>query len=175
MPGLRQSRKVPRSEWASIAARAAQREPAARIGRDYGVTPPAIRYIVKQHEKRSGQFEGSGEVRACLMTGIDEAREVTAGEIDPFLDLGKTAVTEMASFVVAIAAADPDSPESLVRLRDATDAVLRCAALVLIQMERAKRRGAPIGRTRSRVNASKASPGEAARNGDIEPIIGRRL
>ena len=48
MAGTREKGKIPHGEWAKILARYRGGETIARIGRDYGCTPPAIRYIIKR-------------------------------------------------------------------------------------------------------------------------------
>src|SRR5258708_26497941 len=46
--------KIPHGEWPQILAKYAGGETIAQIGRDYGCTAPAIRYIIR----RSGRLKG---------------------------------------------------------------------------------------------------------------------
>ena len=45
--------KIPQGEWNAIAARYAQGEAISAIARTYGCTPPAIHYILKNHQRRT--------------------------------------------------------------------------------------------------------------------------
>jgi hypothetical protein len=58
MVNLRQKGKIPRNEWPRIMSKYAAGESIAQIGRDYGCTAPAIRYIVKRVEMLKGDGEG---------------------------------------------------------------------------------------------------------------------
>jgi hypothetical protein len=53
---LRAKGKIPRNEWPRIMSKYASGETIAQIGRDYGCTAPAIRYIIR----RVGVLEGDG-------------------------------------------------------------------------------------------------------------------
>jgi len=56
MANLREKGKIPRNEWPQILSKYASGESIAQIGRDYGCTAPAIRYIIK----RAGILKGDG-------------------------------------------------------------------------------------------------------------------
>jgi hypothetical protein len=56
MVNLREKGKIPRNEWPRILSKYASGESIAQIGRDYGCTAPAIRYIIK----RVGMLKGDG-------------------------------------------------------------------------------------------------------------------
>jgi hypothetical protein len=56
MVNLREKGKIPRTEWPRILSKYAGGESVAQIGRDYGCTAPAIRYIIK----RVGALKGEG-------------------------------------------------------------------------------------------------------------------
>jgi len=58
MVNLRQKGKIPRNEWPRIVSKYAAGESIAQIGRDYGCTAPAIRYIIKRAEMLKGDGEG---------------------------------------------------------------------------------------------------------------------
>src|SRR5260370_25884196 len=58
MANPRAKGKIPHGEWPQILAKYAGGETIAQIGRDYGCTAPAIRYIIR----RSGKLkDGAGE------------------------------------------------------------------------------------------------------------------
>src|SRR6266566_4430667 len=54
MANPRAKGKIPHGEWPQILAKYAGGETIAQIGRDYGCTAPAIRYIIR----RSGRLKG---------------------------------------------------------------------------------------------------------------------
>src|SRR5258707_15450560 len=58
MVNLRQKGKIPRNEWPRIISKYADGESIAQIGREYGCTAPAIRYIIKRAEMLKGEGEG---------------------------------------------------------------------------------------------------------------------
>src|SRR6266478_4373823 len=55
MANPRTKGKIPHGEWPQILAKYARGETIAQIGRDYGCTAPAIRYIIR----RSGKLKGA--------------------------------------------------------------------------------------------------------------------
>src|SRR5260370_26914384 len=57
MANPRAKGKIPHGEWPQILAKYAGGETIAQIGRDYGCTAPAIRYIIR----RSGRLKGGGD------------------------------------------------------------------------------------------------------------------
>jgi hypothetical protein len=92
MTGGRRKGKIPAIEWPLIVERHSRGEGFTEIARDYGCTPPAIRYIigrVRQNpthgrdEQSNGQaasllssvveFDGGARVRAPLRNRIDRA------------------------------------------------------------------------------------------------------
>ena len=58
MVNPREKGKIPRNEWPRIMSKYAGGESIAQIGRDYGCTAPAIRYIIKRAEMLKGDGEG---------------------------------------------------------------------------------------------------------------------
>jgi hypothetical protein len=139
--GSRRKGKIARSEWPRIAARRASGESQAAIARDYGCSPPNIRYIVKR-QKAAGSVE-PGQRAAPR----PPSEAISGGDVFP--DLGDRFASEMASLIVALDGASAGSRDALSRLREATDGVMLCAARVLIEIERVERaagsveRGAP--------------------------------
>jgi hypothetical protein len=144
MPNLRQKGKIPRSEWPKILTRYGKGETIAQIGRDYGCTAPAIRYIVK----RSGLLKSAPDhapsrqqvaVRRRERNGLDAAPSERAprGKVLLGAQVRQRVSGDVASFLVALDQAVLDgSRESLASLQEATDSLMRSAARTRLELER---------------------------------------
>jgi hypothetical protein len=152
MANLRQKGKIPRSEWPTILARYGKGETIAQIGRDYGCTAPAIRYIVKRggllksaadreraatasgaHKFGGRRRESSTSVRAKFQTMPRRAapKDVLGAE------LRQRVSGDVASFLVALDQAVLDgSLESVAGLQEATDRLMRSAARTRLELGR---------------------------------------
>lgn len=156
MAHLREKGKIPRTEWPNILARYGKGETIAQIGRDYGCTAPAIRYIIK----RSGRFKPEREHAAAIDGG--SRQQVVAGprasgmlvrlpDIHPIVapseskasehvlaaDLRRRVTGDVASFLVALdQAVLAESLETILDLQDATDRLMRSAARTRLELER---------------------------------------
>jgi len=118
-------RKIPPEDWPSIAARAEANESLASIGRSYGCSAPAIRYILKKHGLKK-QAEAAAKVRAGVLSSA-------------FRD---KVTREIALFVVALEAAMAEaSRPNLLALRDATGQLLRASSRMHIEVEDALQKG----------------------------------
>src|SRR5258708_40368357 len=62
MVNLRKKRNISRNEWPRIMSKYDSGRSIAQIGRDYGCTAPAIRYIIK----RVGMLKGDGSGKGPL-------------------------------------------------------------------------------------------------------------
>lgn len=151
MAGDREKGKIAHSEWSKIVARYRAGETIAQIGRDYGCTAPAIRYIVK----RTGAFHagaegGTGAERASKLqpsrSAAAEAVTARAGGAsaggarqDRILgtELRQRVSGDIASFLVALdQAVIEGSPRSAAELQEATDRLMRSTARVRLELER---------------------------------------
>jgi hypothetical protein len=142
--------KIPKSEWEKIAVRRTSGEAFASIARDYGCTAPAIRYIVGRTPPRSRVGSPTGESsrarrvvgRAAVGTRVEQRSDLLReGAVSglPFLgpELSGRISGDVAEFLVAVDAVTSDSsPEMLSRLRSAADSIMRCAARLLLEIER---------------------------------------
>jgi hypothetical protein len=160
MGSTREKGKIPNSEWPKIVARYNGGETIASIGRAYGCTAPAIRYIVK----RSGMLKGdavrkrpfgaseplirqqssrsdtlsdpAGDRARSEIAGLRAAGRVTR---EPVLgtELRKRVSGDVASFLVALDQAVLDgSVDSIVNLQEATDCLMRSTARTRLELER---------------------------------------
>src|SRR5215831_17175539 len=77
MANLREKGKISRTEWPNIIARYGNGETIAQIGRDYGCTAPAIRYIIK----RSGRLKTERERNS--ITGDRSRQQVATRRREP--------------------------------------------------------------------------------------------
>jgi hypothetical protein len=147
MANLRQKGKIPRSEWPNILTRYGKGETIAQIGRDYGCTAPAIRYIVKRSGllKSAAIRERAGDAGRKQAAGQQRARvgvqvvpsERTPRERSLGAELRQRVSGDVASFLVALDQAVLDgSLESLASLREATDSLMRSAARTRLELER---------------------------------------
>jgi hypothetical protein len=131
MRDSRKKGKIPKSEWPSIVERSRNNESFVSIARDYGCTAPAIRYIVNRSVPAAGESPGKPAPRPGAALSLP-ARQPSGA----FSELRKRVTSDIALFLVAIDGADPSAPETMQRLHEATDAVMRAAARVLIEIER---------------------------------------
>jgi hypothetical protein len=150
MSGVREKGKIAHSEWSKIVARYRAGESIAQIGRDYGCTAPAIRYIIK----RAGAFGATGgAVRASAASSnpIARAAPTTDGGGGLAADLRERVSGDIASFLVALDQAVVEgSSRSVAELQEATDRLMRSTARVRLELERllggeqAAMRGRPL-------------------------------
>jgi hypothetical protein len=152
--------KIPHGEWPQILAKYAGGETIAQIGREYGCTAPAIRYIIR----RSGRLEGgsgredlrprtssrgapghgsrAGSAEALSRLTAPAGYRTTASLLGPQL---LTRVTgDVVSFFAALDHAVLESSlESRGVLQDAIDALMRSAARTRIELGRILNRDKP--------------------------------
>jgi hypothetical protein len=150
MSGAREKGKIARSEWSKIVARYQAGDSIAQLGRDYGCTAPAIRYIIK----RTGAFRAAEEGERAELAPSQKAR-VSASEERIGGPPGRVAHTmraadervlgaelrervsaDIASFLVALDQVVEGSAKSAVELQDATDRLMRSTARVRLELER---------------------------------------
>lgn len=140
MGRARRKGKVAKSEWPKILHRHSSGEALASIARDYGCTAPAIRYIVGRAAHQVDDTSSSLALRRNSSTrpgrGARAVGKQKIARLEKVLNNGVT--TDVALFLVAVdsAAANPTT-DKLMQLRSATDRVMRCAARILIELERA--------------------------------------
>jgi hypothetical protein len=160
MAKTRQKGKIPRTEWPKIIATYSSGQTIAEIGRRYGCTAPAIRYIIKQN----GMLKSD---RAGAASAIVEPQRLLHREIHSMAEKGKrtrpsiptAARTEsgavlrqelrlrlsgdIASFLVSFdEAVARSSMKSLTDLLEATDSLMRSAARTRLEIERIMLEGA---------------------------------
>jgi hypothetical protein len=159
----REKGKIAHSEWPKIVSRYSSGETIASIGRGYGCTAPAIRYIIK----RSGMLKGevgrergpaasksasrsrtnrtSGAVDTMTRTLLHAAdappgvpsRGGMAGKDVLGAELRKRVSGDLANFLVALDhVVDGSSVESLTDLQEATDRLMRSVARTRMEIER---------------------------------------
>src|SRR5438128_9618495 len=145
MANPRTKGKIPHGEWPQIVAKYAGGETIAQIGRDYGCTAPAIRYIIRRSErlKGTGGDSGPSSGRKILQSQLSRAptspsaprrspshqasadgRRASGSALGPQL---LTRVTgDTVSFLAALDHAVLEGTlESLTVLQDAIDALMR--------------------------------------------------
>jgi len=156
MANPRTKGKIAHGEWPQILAKYAEGETIAQIGRDYGCTAPAIRYIIR----RSGRLKGGGDdgrssglkvlqpqpSRPSTSPSGSAARRASshrarAGGGTSASALGPQLVTRVTGDTVSfLAALDhavlEGTTESLTVLQDAIDALMRSAARTRIELGR---------------------------------------
>jgi hypothetical protein len=150
MGATREKGKIPHSEWPKILARYSGGETIAKIGRDYGCTAPAIRYIIKRSgglidaaARASGRKSASLPRSAPLLSEAGSRLTATQpGETLPAeqglsAELRKRVSSDVASFLVALDYAVLNgSIDSIVNLQDATDRLMRSTARTRLELER---------------------------------------
>jgi len=155
----REKGKIARGQWPEIIGRYSNGETIASIGRGYGCTAPAIRYIIKRSGLLKGgqsavskttsrqRTSGSGGMydtgtattlsRATDATPVAPSRERMLGGNVFGADLRKRVFGDLATFLVALDHVVADrSIESLTRLQDATDCLMRSIARTRMEVER---------------------------------------
>jgi hypothetical protein len=164
MVNLREKGKIPRNEWPRILSKYASGESVAQIGRDYGCTAPAIRYIIKRVGTLKSQAANEAaserkvspastsrraisrnivldrDANASLSTGSPQV--ATAAEIGANATLlGPELRARVTGDVVSVLAALDravleGSVDSLMALREAVDSLMRSAARTRIDLGR---------------------------------------
>jgi hypothetical protein len=157
MANKRAKGKIPHSEWPAILARYSGGETIAQIGRDYGCTAPAIRYIIKRNGMLKDQ---SGRARAAVVGGRVRASgpasardpgvrgqaasaplaavpsERPAGNIVLEPELRQRVSGDIASFLVALDHVVLEgSLASVADLQEATDRLMRSIARTRLELE----------------------------------------
>lgn len=166
MAGLREKGKIPRNEWPTILAKYRSGETMAQIGRDYGCTAPAIRYIVKRSgmltngapsepaaaagtrarrpsragaPAATGNRSASARAQPAPATVAPSSRPVRDHVLGP--ELRQRVGGDVASFLVALDHAVLEgSLESVANLQEATDRLMRSTARTRLELERLLRR-----------------------------------
>lgn len=140
-----QKRKIAREEWPEIASRFRNGESLASIGRSYGCSAPAVRYIVRKEAPEAyAQRQAAPRARPVariLAAGaserevVQERRPERQSTFDP--EFRKKITGEVSEFLVAVDAVTAGgTPEDFERLRNVTDRVLRLAAWTRVELER---------------------------------------
>ena len=160
----REKGKIPHGEWPKILARYNGGETIASIGRAYGCTAPAIRYIVKrsgmlkdeaggrralgslrpsvpQHAMRLDTLSPAGAELASPRASALPQASARAGraKVEQALgpELRRRVSGDIASFLVALdQAVLGHSLEFLVNLQEATDRLMRSTARTRLEVER---------------------------------------
>jgi hypothetical protein len=182
MINIREKGKIPHSEWPNILAKYERGDTIAQIGRDYGCTAPAIRYIIK----RSGRLKDRGSAeRAAASRGllrqqaraeapaggeVRDLRLTAAGQVVAVpsrrpvrghvlgQELHQRVSGDVASFLAALDHLVLDgSLQSVADLQEATDQLMRSAARTRIELERFRSHG-EISSPREK---GRAKPGSA--------------
>jgi hypothetical protein len=137
--------KVDRAQWPEIVRRRATGETFAGIGRDYGCSAPAMRYIVRQFQRLSvpprrmtttrppALPPPSAQYAAASGAELRTARAPDALQPSADNDLAgaRYAATEVARFLGAIDATLNDrSPQNLISLLAATEQLMFMAAKI---------------------------------------------
>jgi hypothetical protein len=152
------NRKIARSEWPAIALRFANGESLASIGRSYGCSAPAVRYIVLkqapeayaavlERRRRPGRAPSADRAAELVATSRadDAMREGPPVENDGFdRELRQQMKIDLSAFLLAFdAVVAGGTSEDFQRLRECTDRLLHVAAWTRIELERVeKQRGA---------------------------------
>src|SRR5260221_10302713 len=184
MANPRTKGKIPHGEWPQILAKYAGGETIAQIGRDYGCTAPAIRYIIR----RSGRLKGGGgnagpssgrkvlqprpsrrptspsggAARRSLPHRVGADGRGTGASL-----LGTQLLTRVTGDTVSfLAALDhailEGSHESLAVLQDAIDALMRSAARTRIELGRILNRAAAASLRHGRAAQQHENPRRSA-------------
>lgn len=159
MANLREKGKIPRNEWPRILAKYASGESVAQIGRDYGCTAPAIRYIIKRVGVLKGDSGGEGPSSERKISPTPTSRSPTSRSTTlsrqgngspPHVAaesgtraslLGPELRARVTGDVVSVLAALDravleGSTDSLTALREAVDSLMRSAARTRIDLGR---------------------------------------
>ena len=146
MANVREKGKIPRDEWPKILARYNGGETIAEIGRAYGCTAPAIRYIIKRSGMLPDQSVSGREVQPATVPETSLNREsppvlrdiATSRGKDVFGPELRTRVAgDIAAFLVALDQAEVDtSAEVISTLQEASERLMRSTARVRLELER---------------------------------------
>ena len=145
MTAVREKGKISRSEWPKIVARYRAGDTIAQIGRDYGCTGPAIRYIVKRadafekpaQDKKETSSASQSQPLAPPVTPPFRPARGAAAEGVLAAELRDRVSGDVASFLVALdQLASVGSATSAAELREATDRLMRSAARIRLEVER---------------------------------------
>lgn len=174
----REKGKIARNEWSRILARYNDGETIAQIGRDYGCTAPAIRYIIKRTGTLKDHAAGMPAARAATRPlrraarpdRIPEPASMEAPVMAPSAilprverglsaELRKRVTGDVAAFLVALdqAMLDPSS-EGVAGLQEATDRLMRSTARVRLDLERLLEEGETAGAGARRAREAAARP-----------------
>lgn len=110
--------KIPREEWARIRARRDAGETMSAISRDYGVTPPAISYIIKHTPAADGSTDLPDEPQPAPVTDVALdapaalAKETTETLVEDAAACAPKADAETAGIAESPAPAEPTAEES---------------------------------------------------------------
>jgi hypothetical protein len=153
MSGVREKGKIAHSEWPKIVERYRAGETIAQIGRDYGCTAPAIRYIIKRTDglramsAQDGANRLPGEAKAVAAAPREAKLRVSTASASRgvlALELRKRISGDIASFLVALDQAVVEgSARSTGELQEATDRLMRSTARIRIELERLLAGGRP--------------------------------
>lgn len=154
MTAIGEKGKIPRTEWPKILALYGDGATIAEIGRRYGCTAPAIRYIIKRNGmlKSNATAEllpaAAGGKQNPKSTGRSaRPREADVPTVGPPAGLPRGEILgpnlrrrlsgAIASFLVSLdQAIVSGSPKSLMDLVEASDVVMRSIARTRIEIER---------------------------------------
>lgn len=146
--------KISRAEWPKILALYGGGATIAEIGRRYGCTAPAIRYIIKRNGMLKGHATGEplpagpgGKRNAKSADSLARPRAADARSLAPPIgrprgdilgpDLRGRLSGTIASFLVSLdQAIVSSSPKSLMDLVEASDLLMRSIARTRIEIER---------------------------------------
>jgi hypothetical protein len=157
MVGRTEKGKIPRGEWATILARYRSGETIADIGRAYGCTPPAIRYIIKRSDastrsagNATAEEDATPAARARAMAGQGASARPSglAVGLAPHRMLSaetRSRVSgDIASFLVALDQSLVEGTSaSAADLQDAADRLMRSIARIRLELERFLAGGQP--------------------------------
>ena len=165
MAKRREKGKIPHAEWSAIRMRHAAGESLASIARDYDCTGPAIRYIINrspdgEQAAPAAAPRGDGNAAAGVFPSqspsfpspdrpvpqavVPDDRRPGAVPIDP--ELRWRVSRDIASFLTVFDSfLTTDSPDRFDQLLDATDRLMRAAARMRIEVERARAAAAAGG------------------------------
>jgi len=166
MVGDRTKGKIPHSEWPKIIARYHAGETIAQIGRQYGCTAPAIRYIIKRTgNQTAAPPEGLPNESRLRPPSTGPALHPDASAvIDRMLgaELRKRVSGDIASFLVALDQVVLEGTiGSAADLEEAADRLMRSVSRVRIELERLLASGEPGRRKSGAVKTPGALPSRA--------------
>lgn len=155
MANVRIRGKIPREEWAKIAARFHNGDSLTEIARSYNCTAPAIRYIVARVSARGakGKKMDRDKPQIAVLAPADNRRAMRIGSVppgSPMRDIWGRINTDIATFLAAMdSLSSDDSDDNYEALLDATDRLLWASARTRLELERIlgnRKKGAPLRR-----------------------------